>query len=100
MNVPVENRIGDEGEGWTYAKYLLTFERGNAYAPGPKRAAARRAQIAADGNALSGRPLVEDPDFARKLADLEIQIEALDFTELRIFSQAGVGPVGRRRCRR
>ena len=34
VRVPVANRIGKEGEGWTYAKYLLQFERGNAYAPG------------------------------------------------------------------
>jgi alkylation response protein AidB-like acyl-CoA dehydrogenase len=32
--VPVANRIGEENKGWTYAKYLLEFERGNAYAPG------------------------------------------------------------------
>ena len=29
----MENLIGEEGKGWTYAKYLLEFERGNAYAP-------------------------------------------------------------------
>ena len=34
VRVPVANRIGEEGQGWTYAKYLLQFERGNAYAPG------------------------------------------------------------------
>ncbi|MFM8375484.1 MAG: acyl-CoA dehydrogenase family protein, partial [Phenylobacterium sp.] len=34
VRVPVANRIGEEGQGWTYAKYLLQFERGNPYAPG------------------------------------------------------------------
>jgi hypothetical protein len=37
VRVPVKNRVGEEGKGWTYAKYLLEFERANAYAPGLRR---------------------------------------------------------------
>ncbi len=34
VKVPVENRVGEENKGWTYAKYLLEFERGgNPYSP-------------------------------------------------------------------
>ncbi len=90
VKVPVENLIGKEGEGWTCAKYLLTFERGSAYAPS-NRNALRKARRIASMEVAGGRPLIEDPDFARKLADLEIQVEALDATERRIFDKLSSG---------
>jgi alkylation response protein AidB-like acyl-CoA dehydrogenase len=90
VKVPVENRIGAEGEGWTCAKYLLTFERGSAYAPGCRNAA-NKARELATLQTVGGRPLIEDPDFVRKLSDIEIQIDALDFTERRIFSSLAAG---------
>jgi alkylation response protein AidB-like acyl-CoA dehydrogenase len=85
VRVPAANLIGEEGKGWTYAKYLLEFERGNAYAPGLKKSLAKVRQLAA----LEG--LREDPDFQRKLSDMEITVEALNMTELRIFSALGSG---------
>jgi alkylation response protein AidB-like acyl-CoA dehydrogenase len=88
--VPAENLIGEEGMGWTYAKYLLEFERGNAYAPGLKSALGKVRKIATTETA-GGAPLARDPDFARKLADLEIEVSALDATELRIFSGLSSG---------
>ncbi|MEZ5937443.1 MAG: acyl-CoA dehydrogenase family protein [Hyphomonadaceae bacterium] len=90
VKVPVDNRIGEEGQGWTCAKYLLTFERGAAYAPGCRHSLKRAKQIAALEE-VDGRPLSQDPDFARKIADLEVQIDALDFTERRIFSSLAAG---------
>jgi alkylation response protein AidB-like acyl-CoA dehydrogenase len=90
VRVPVENRIGAEGEGWTCAKYLLTFERGSAYAPGCRNALHKAREIAAL-QTTGGSRLADDPDFARKLSDIEIQIEALDFTERRIFSSLAAG---------
>ncbi len=90
VKVPVENLVGKEGEGWTCAKYLLTFERGSAYSPG-NRNALRKAREIAKVETAGGRPLLDDPDFARKLADLEIQIEALDATERRIFDKLSSG---------
>ena len=88
--VPATNLIGEEGKGWTYAKYLLEFERGNAYAPGLKNALKKVKRIAAMEQAGEGM-LAADPDFARKLADLEIQISVLDATELKIFSGLSSG---------
>jgi len=85
VKVPVENRVGKEGEGWTCAKYLLTFERGSAYAPGCRNALRKARQIAA----LEG--VDRDEDFARKLAHLDIEIEALDATERRIFDKLSSG---------
>jgi alkylation response protein AidB-like acyl-CoA dehydrogenase len=95
VKVPKENLIGKPGEGWTYAKYLLQFERGNPYAPGLKRALAKTRRIASQEEGGSGRRLIDDPDFARKLAETEIQISAMEFVELRTFSALSSGqPVG------
>ncbi len=90
VRVPVANRIGEENKGWTYAKYLLQFERGNAYAPGLKNMLAKARKIAR-ARTSDGKSLLADPDFARKLAETEIRIEALNGTELRIFSRLSAG---------
>ncbi len=90
VKVPVENLIGEEGKGWTYAKYLLEFERGNAYSHGLKAGLDRIRQIALveqDGE----EPLSESPDFQRKMAETEIAISAMEFTELRILSSLSAG---------
>jgi len=95
VRVPVANRIGEEGKGWTYAKYLLEFERGNAYAPGLMHALKKVRTIASAELSDSGEPLIRDRDFQRRLSDMEIRVEALNATELRIFSAMGAGkPVG------
>ncbi|MEL7283168.1 MAG: acyl-CoA dehydrogenase family protein [Pseudomonadota bacterium] len=82
--------IGEENKGWTYAKYLLQFERGNAYAPGLKNALAKTKKLASVEQS-GGEPLLNDPDFQRKIAAMEMKIEALNATELRIFSALSAG---------
>ncbi|HAH11890.1 MAG TPA: pimeloyl-CoA dehydrogenase large subunit [Alphaproteobacteria bacterium] len=90
VKVPKANLVGKENEGWTYAKYLLEFERGNAYAPGLKRALKKVRNIAA-AERVDGQTLSEDPDFQRKIADIDVQLSAMEFTELRIFSGLAAG---------
>ncbi|MEM1035182.1 MAG: acyl-CoA dehydrogenase family protein [Pseudomonadota bacterium] len=82
--------VGEENKGWTYAKYLLQFERGNAYAPGLKNALAKTKKLASVEQS-DGQPLLEDADFQRKIVDMEMRIEALNATELRIFSALSAG---------
>jgi len=82
--------IGEENKGWTYAKYLLQFERGNSYAPGLKNALAKTKKLASVEQS-GGLPLLQDPDFQRKVAAMEMKIEALNATELRIFSALSAG---------
>ncbi len=86
VRVPVANRIGEEGKGWTYAKYLLEFERGNAYAPGLNAQLKKVRKIAARELSDTGAPMIDDPEFRRKLAEMQIRIDALNATELRAFS--------------
>jgi alkylation response protein AidB-like acyl-CoA dehydrogenase len=95
VRVPISNRIGEEGMGWTYAKYLLEFERGNAYAPGLMNMLHKVRKIASTEASGQGTSLIQDADFRRKLASLEIKVETLNATELRIFSAMASGtPVG------
>jgi len=86
VRVPVGNRIGKEGEGWTYAKYLLQFERGNAYAPGLSAQMKKVKKIANLERSDGGGAMMSDPDFRKKLSEVEIKVEALNATELRIFA--------------
>jgi alkylation response protein AidB-like acyl-CoA dehydrogenase len=90
VRVPKENLVGKQDEGWTYAKYLLEFERGNAGAPSLKRAL-KKVRTVAGIEQSSGRPLIEDEDFRRKVDDVDIQVQALEFTELRMFSKMAAG---------
>jgi hypothetical protein len=86
VKVPVENRIGDENKGWTYAKFLLVHERsGIAGVARSKKAVERLREIAA-AEMLDGKPLIEADDFAIKIAELEIDLAALEFTELRTLA--------------
>ncbi|MDR3509952.1 MAG: acyl-CoA dehydrogenase family protein [Caulobacteraceae bacterium] len=91
VRVPVANRIGEEGQGWTYAKYLLQFERGNAYAPGLTYALEKVKKFARLEPSDGGGRMIEDPDFRRKLADMQIKVDALNATELKVFNGRTTG---------
>jgi alkylation response protein AidB-like acyl-CoA dehydrogenase len=90
VKVPKENLIGEVNKGWDYAKYLLSFERGNAYGPGLKRAIKKVRKIAGETDA-NGAKLSEDASFRERLNALEIQVSALEFFELRMFSAMSAG---------
>lgn len=86
VRVPVENRIGEENHGWTYAKFLLSHERTNLASVGiAKRALARLKGIAA-AERHKNRALLDDSLFAARLAQLEIDLWALEITNLRLLS--------------
>ena len=91
VQVPAENLIGEAGKGWTYAKYLLEFERGNAYSHGLKAGLQQIREMASTERNGSGQSLVQDNDFKRKMNSAEIAISALEFTELRILSSLTAG---------
>ncbi|WP_308910572.1 acyl-CoA dehydrogenase family protein [Pseudokordiimonas caeni] len=94
VKVPVENRIFHENKGWTCAKFLLAHERtGIAGVARSKRGIEKLKQIAKTEQA-NDRPLIEDPFFRRKIAELEMDLTALEYTELRVLAneQAGKGP--------
>ncbi len=91
VRVPKENLIGREGEGWTIAKFLLGYERtGIAGVARSKKQMLRLKEIAARENS-GGRPLIEDPRFRDKIAAVEIDLMALEYTILRIVSAQNAG---------
>ena len=92
VKVPVENRIGEEGKGWTYAKVLLQHERtGIAGVAASKRNLRRLKKLAAETSAGDGGSLLEDASFSRKLALAELELLALEHTDLRVLSQVSSG---------
>jgi acyl-CoA dehydrogenase len=80
VRVPKANRVGEENDGWTVAKYLLEFERGGTYATGLKLGLERVRVIAGDACAM-------DEAFARKLAEAEIALTAIEFAEHRMMAE-------------
>ncbi len=93
VRVPVENLIGEPGKGWTYAKALLTHERSMAGVADSKRDM-REIRDWAKQEINGTKPLLEDPMFRKRLTDVEIDLMALEFTELRTLAKAmkGQGP--------
>jgi alkylation response protein AidB-like acyl-CoA dehydrogenase len=91
VRVPAENLVGEENLGWTYAKYLLTYERTNIAGVGASMAAFERLKAAAAGARKNGRPLSEDLRFAGRMAEVEIDLENLKTTNLRMLAAAGQG---------
>ena len=89
VKVPKENLIGEEGKGWTYAKYLLEFERGNGYS------SELFSQLQKIKNVISSNFSSENPfsdlHYEKKILDLEIQISAMEATELRILGSLSTG---------
>ena len=91
VKVPVENLVGEENKGWTYAKYLLTYERTNIAGVGASMAAFEQLKEHARTTMRNGKPLTEDPLFAARLAKLEIELENMKTTNLRVLDAAGHG---------
>jgi alkylation response protein AidB-like acyl-CoA dehydrogenase len=92
VRVPVENLIGEENQGWTYAKVLLTHERTNiAQVPNSKLKLRKLRDLAAKTADGLGGSLLNDPVFSRKLAEVEIQVLALEYAELRTLAAVSVG---------
>ena len=78
VKVPVENLIGEEGKGWTYAKFLLAHERfGIAVVGASIRQLNKLKQLVSE---------LDSPDLERKVKELEIKLSALEMLELRLLS--------------
>ena len=91
VRVPVENLIGDEGQGWTIAKFLLGNERAGIAAVGrSKRQLTRLKEIAAQEPSGSGS-LISEPRFADKITDVEVDLMALEYTTLKVLSEEMAG---------
>jgi hypothetical protein len=91
VQVPVENLVGEAGKGWTYGKVLLQHERTNIAGVARSKYRLRRLRERSSQSIRGATPLLEDSNFARKLAALEIELRALEYTELRTLAAVAVG---------
>ena len=92
VRVPVNNLIGEENKGWTYAKVLLTHERTNiSGVPRGKRRLAALKRIASETDDGFGGTMMENSTFKNRLASVEIELQALEYSELRTLAALSVG---------
>ena len=93
VKVPVKNLVGEENKGWTYAKYLLTYERTNIAGVGFSVASLEKLKVAASRMMYNGKPLSQDPLFAARMARVEIDLENMKTTNLRVIAAVAGGGV-------
>jgi acyl-CoA dehydrogenase len=92
VEVPVANLVGEEGRGWTYGKYLLEFERGGGVNSPKLKHALEKVRLLANSD-LSCRA-ISHPEIASKLSEIELDLQTLEFAELKVLSalQRGENP--------
>ena len=86
VEVPAENLVGQENKGWDYAKFLLGNERTGIARVGMSKAKVIRIKELAALEFSGERPLIEDSRFREKLASVEIELKALEMTQLRVVA--------------
>jgi alkylation response protein AidB-like acyl-CoA dehydrogenase len=91
VRVPMANLVGEEGKGWTYGKVLLQHERTNIAAVPQCKLRMRRLKEQASRSVRGAEPLAEDRNFMRKFAAVEVELKALEFTELRTLAAVASG---------
>ena len=89
--VPVEQRVGEEGKGWTYAKGLLSHERTGLAGIQNSVLALEKAKQNARSIPLGDGTLLDQPNFRSKVGALEAELLALEFTEIRTLAQVAAG---------
>jgi pimeloyl-CoA dehydrogenase large subunit len=86
VKVPLENLVGEENRGWDCAKFLLGNERFGQARVGASRERIRRLKVIAQESMDGGKPLMEDPDFRRKVTEIEVELKALEMTVMRVIA--------------
>jgi len=86
VKVPAENLVGQENKGWDYAKFLLGNERTGIARVGASKARIRRLKELAALEQAGGKPLMADERFRAKIIAVEVELKALEMTELRVVA--------------
>lgn len=86
VRVPVEQRVGEENEGWSLLKATIGHERVLVADVGRCKTMLRRLRRIAGQERRDGRPLAEEPRFVARLARLEIRLKALELCALRVVN--------------
>ncbi|CAI8327408.1 MAG: Putative acyl-CoA dehydrogenase FadE17 [Halieaceae bacterium] len=91
VRVPAKNVVGEIGKGWTVAKALLAHERTGIAGVADVKRAVRVIKEVATKEENGGQRLMDDPGFQQRLADIEVELMALEFTELRTLATQAAG---------
>ena len=87
VRVPAENLVFEEGKGWTVAKYLLGHERMNTGRVGASKRELAQLKAFASKQTAGGRSLMDEPRFRDKVSRVEVELMALEITNLRFLDQ-------------
>ena len=91
VRVPVANRVYEENKGWTCAKFLLAHERVGIAGVASSKRGVEKLKAVAMTEMEGDRSLLANPFFRRKVAELEIDLAALEYTELRTLAGMAAG---------
>lgn len=91
VRVPVANRVGEQDKGWTYAKALLQHERTAIAGVSESKRHVRELKSLAAEIYSGGQPLTSDAAFQKNISDIEIELMALEYTELRVLAATAAG---------
>ena len=94
VRVPVANRLGEENKGWDYAKYLLGHERSGIARVGVSKMRLRRAVELARRVRTGGATLADDPRFRERVAAIEVELKALEITQMRLIAEIARSAAG------
>lgn len=94
VEVPADNRIGEENKGWTYAKYLLGNERALIAQIAQSTKLVKQIKKVGLQELTGGSPLIDEGDFRGKLAAIEVELEALRVTNQRVLFESKTGSAG------
>jgi len=91
VRVPAKNLVGEQDKGWTIAKFLLGNERSGIAGVARSKKAIDRLRDIARAELEDGAPLLDSADFSKKIAELEVDLTALEYTELRTLASESKG---------
>src|ERR1700734_1848703 len=91
VRVPADAIVGEENKGWDYAKFLLANERNGIARVGVSKARLDRVRELAALPTYGDRPKMDDPLFRMKLAAVEVELKALEMTQMRVISAIRTG---------
>ena len=91
VRVPADAIVGEENKGWDYAKFLLANERNGIARVGLSKARLDRVRQLASIPVYGSGPKIEDPFFRAKLAEVEVELKALEMTQMRVISAPRTG---------
>ncbi len=94
VRVPIENLVGKENKGWDYAKFLLSNERNGIARVGVSKARLAKIRHLASLKVYGDKPKINDPVFRMKLAAAEVELKALEMTQMRVIAASRTQPKG------